>query len=79
MTGRVRYDTFTHWTLFGQPVILTLIHVGGVGFMTAAILVMVLPRQKISLNQHSMIQNSKSAPQIGGIVWMTRFIALGSR
>lgn len=45
--------------------------------MTVAILVMVLTQQKISLNQRSIMQNSKSAPQIGGIVRMTKFIALG--
>ena len=37
VTGLVRFDTFTHWTLFGQLVILALIQVGGVGFMTVAI------------------------------------------
>lgn len=78
VTGLVRYDTFTHWTLFGQLVLLALIQVGGVGFMTVAILVMVLTRQKIGLNQRSLMQNSISAPQIGGIVRMTKFIALGT-
>ncbi len=77
VTGLVRYDTFTHWTLFGQLVILGLIQTGGLGFVTVAILVMVVTRQKISLNQRSLMQNSISAPQIGGIVRMTRFIAVG--
>lgn len=78
VTGLVRYDTFTHWTLFGQMVILAMIQVGGVGFMTVAIFVMVLTRQKIGLSQRSIMQNSISAPQIGGIVRMTKFIALGT-
>ncbi len=37
VTGLVRYDTFTHWTLFGQLVILVLLQIGGLGFMTVAI------------------------------------------
>lgn len=78
VTGLVRYDTFTHWTLFGQLVILGLIQIGGVGFMTIAILVMVLARKKITISQRSIMQNSISAPQIGGIVRMTKFIALGT-
>ena len=78
VTGLVRFDTFSHWTLFGQLVILGLIQIGGIGFMTIAILVMVLTRRKIHLSQRSLMQNSISAPQIGGIVRMTKFIALGT-
>lgn len=78
VTGLVRYDTFTHWTLFGQLVLLGLIQVGGIGFMTVAILVMIFAGKKISLSQRSLMQNSISAPQIGGIVRLTKFIALGT-
>ncbi len=34
VTGLVVYDTGTHWTLFGQTVIICLIQLGGLGFMT---------------------------------------------
>ncbi|MCR5564866.1 MAG: Trk family potassium uptake protein, partial [Gammaproteobacteria bacterium] len=34
VTGLVPFDTFEHWTLFGQIVILVLIQIGGLGFMT---------------------------------------------
>lgn len=34
VTGLVAYDTGTHWSLFGQWVILVLIQMGGLGFMT---------------------------------------------
>ena len=78
VTGLIRFDTYTHWTLFGQLVILSMIQIGGVGFMTIAILVMVLTKRKIGLNQRSIMQNSISAPQIGGIVRMTKFIALAT-
>lgn len=78
VTGLIRYDTFTHWTLFGQLVILGLIQIGGVGFMTIAIIIMVFSKRKISLSQRSIMQNSISAPQIGGIVRMARFIAFGT-
>lgn len=78
VTGLVRFDTFTHWTLFGQLVILGLIQVGGVGFMTVAILVMLATKKRIGLSQRSLMQNSISAPQIGGIVRLTKFIALGT-
>lgn len=78
VTGLIRYDTFRHWTLFGQSVILCLIQIGGMGFMTFAILGLVFAKRKIGLSQRSIMQNSISAPQIGGIVRMTKFIALGT-
>ncbi len=78
VTGLIRYDTFRHWTLFGQSVILCLIQIGGMGFMTFAILGLIFAKRKIGLSQRSIMQNSISAPQIGGIVRMTKFIALGT-
>lgn len=78
VTGLVRYDTFTHWTLFGQIVLLCLIQIGGVGFMTVALLIMMLAGRRIGLTQRTLMQNSISAPQLGGIVRMTRFIAFGT-
>ncbi len=78
VTGLIRFDTATHWTLFGQLVILSLIQIGGVGFMTVAIVIMAFTKRKITLSQRSIMQNSISAPQIGGIVRMSKFIALGT-
>ena len=34
VTGLVMVDTYVHWNLFGQLVILTMIQIGGLGFMT---------------------------------------------
>lgn len=78
VTGLVRFDTATHWTVFGQLVILSLIQIGGVGFMTIAIVIMAFTKRKITLSQRSIMQNSISAPQIGGIVRMSKFIAFGT-
>ena len=78
VTGLIRFDTFTHWTIFGQLVILALIQIGGIGFMSVAIMVMVFAGKRISLSQRALMQNSISAPQIGGIVRMTKFIVGGT-
>lgn len=34
VTGLIIYDTFTHWSVFGQIIIAMLIQVGGLGFVT---------------------------------------------
>lgn len=78
VTGLVRFDTYTHWTLFGQLVILALIQIGGMGFMTLAISLVSLTKRKIGLNQRVIMQESVAAPQVGGIVRMTKFILLGT-
>ncbi len=78
VTGLVRFDTWTTWTFFGQAVILLLIQVGGLGFMSLAIMIMVMTGKKIGLDFRVMMQNAISAPQVGGIVRVTRFILRGS-
>lgn len=78
VTGLIQADTYTHWSLFGQGVILCLIQIGGIGFMTLCISIMAITKRKIGLVSRSLMQNSVSAPQIGGIVKMTRFIIIGT-
>ncbi len=34
VTGLILVDTFTHWSFFGQLVLLLLIQIGGLGFIT---------------------------------------------
>ena len=78
VTGLVRFDTYSHWTVFGQMVILFLIQVGGMGFMTITIFMTCSTKKKISLSSRVLMQEAVSAPQVGGIVRMTRFILLGT-
>lgn len=78
VTGLVLFDTFTHWTLFGQIVILLLIQIGGVGFMTVAISIVSLTKKKIGVNQRLLMQETVAAPSIGGIIRVSRFIFLGA-
>lgn len=78
VTGLIVQDTYTYWSLFGQIIILILIQVGGIGFMTLAISALMLTKQKIGLRNRYTLQESVNAPQVGGIVRMTRFILLGT-
>ena len=78
VTGLVRFDTFAHWTLFGQSVILALIQIGGIGFMTFAISLVSLTKRKIGLSQRFIMQQSVAAPHVGGIVRLTKFILWGT-
>jgi trk system potassium uptake protein TrkH len=37
VTGLVVFDTYTHWTLFGQLVIMLLIQIGGIGLLQSSL------------------------------------------
>lgn len=78
VTGLVTNDTYTFWSEFGQVVILILIQIGGIGFMTIAISALTLTRKKIGLSERMLMQESVAAPQIGGIVRMSKFVLSGT-
>ncbi|MGN0622058.1 MAG: TrkH family potassium uptake protein [Porcipelethomonas sp.] len=78
VTGLVVVDTFTHWTLFGQIVILCLIQVGGLGFLTILAMFSMLFRRKIGLKERSLLQESVNTMYIGGIVRLMRKIIFGT-
>ena len=78
VTGLVVKDTGSYWSLAGQTIILALIQIGGLGVVTVAASVSLLSGKKISLMQRSTMQNAISAPKVGGIVRLTRFILKGT-
>ena len=78
VTGLAVQDTGSYWSFFGQAVILILIQVGGLGVVTVAAAVSILSGKKISLMQRSTMQDAIAAPQVGGIVRLTRFIIKGT-
>ena len=78
VTGLVVQDTGSYWSVFGQTVILTLIQIGGLGVVTVAASFALLSGRRISLMQRSTMQDAISAPKVGGIVRLTRFILRGT-
>ncbi len=74
VTGLIVKDTATYWSFFGQAVILVLIQIGGLGVVSVAALIAMISGKNISLLQRSMLQETISAPHIGGIVTMTGFL-----
>ncbi|MGJ1021665.1 TrkH family potassium uptake protein [Thomasclavelia ramosa] len=78
VTGLIRVDTYSHWSWFGQFIIILLIQIGGIGFMTFCIYALTLAKKKIGIISRSIMQNSISSPHVGGIVKMTKFIILAT-
>lgn len=78
VTGLVRVDTYTHWSLFGQIVILLLIQTGGLGFMTISVFFSIVMKRKIGLRERGLILESVNAIQMGGIIRLAKKILLGT-
>ena len=68
VTGLVLGDTWTLWSSFGQAVILTMIEIGGLGFMSAASLAYFSLRRKISLQQQLVIAEAIGANDMSDVV-----------
>ena len=78
VTGLIVHDTFQHWTLFGQLVILVMIQLGGLGLMAFSVTFSLLLRRRIGLKERGLLQESVNTLQIGGIVKLVRQILLGT-
>lgn len=78
VTGLIVYDTWTHWSLFGQLVILTMIQIGGLGFITIGVFLSMVLRRKIGLKERGLMQESVNTLQIGGMVKLAKKIILGT-
>jgi len=74
VTGLVVVNTGTHFTLFGQLVILTLIQIGGLGFMTFATLFAIILGRKISLKERLLLQEALNQVTLEGIVRLTKYV-----
>ena len=77
VTGLVVFDTATHWSVFGQIIILLLIQIGGMGVITVAISFIMLSGKKIGLFSRDALKESISAHNVGGIASLTKFILKG--
>lgn len=78
VTGLVMFDTFSQWSGFGQVVIITLIQIGGLGFMSAATLFVFLLRRRIGLKQRLVMAQALSVGDMDGIVRLQKTVLKGS-
>lgn len=78
VTGLVVVDTYVNFTFFGQLVILLLIQIGGLGFMTIAVMFAMLLRRRIGLKERSNLKEAINSIQLGGVVRLTKRILIGT-
>jgi len=78
VTGLSLFDTWSQWSGFGQVVILSLIEIGGLGFMSAATLVVFFLRRRIGLKQRLVMAQALSVSDMDGIVNLQKTVLAGS-
>lgn len=78
VTGLVMFDTWTQWSGFGQAVILVMIQLGGIGFMSAAALVIFLLRKRVGLKQRMVMAQALSHTDMESVVNLQKLVLIGS-
>jgi trk system potassium uptake protein len=73
-TGLVLVDTADHWTLFGQAVILVLCQVGGLGFLTASTLILLVLRHRLGLRDRLLARDALGEGTLGDVGSLVRRI-----
>ena len=78
VTGLTLFDTWTQWSGFGQAVILSLIEIGGLGFMSAASIFVFLLRRRVGMKQRIVMAQSLSVEDMSGVVRLQKLVLKGS-
>ncbi|MDE7394503.1 MAG: Trk family potassium uptake protein, partial [Clostridiales bacterium] len=76
VTGLTVVDTATHFSFFGQAVLLLLIQIGGLGFMSLTTMFMILLRRKITLKDRLLIKEALNQESNNGLVRLARNMLL---
>lgn len=74
VTGLITIDTGTHWNTFGQIIIITLIEIGGLGFMSFTTLIASFLGKRITLRDRLIMQEAMNTFSIQGMVKMVRYV-----
>ncbi|MCQ2432734.1 MAG: hypothetical protein MJ175_09050 [Clostridia bacterium] len=78
VTGLVVVDTGVHWSLFGQIVILVMIQIGGLGFMSFALLLTGVFSKNVSPRVRNLAAQSFGMDSARGIKPLVRRIFVGT-
>lgn len=78
VTGLVTVPTFSHWSLFGQAVILCLIQLGGLGVVTCSMIAFMIIGKKLTIKNRRLIQESYNMDNLSGMAKLVRRVVFGT-
>nr|MDD6335825.1 TrkH family potassium uptake protein [bacterium] len=76
VTGLSVIDCSARLSFFGQVVLLCLIQIGGLGFMTVAVLFFTMLRRRVSISERLVLQQALNADGLQGLIRLTRHVLL---
>lgn len=76
VTGLVTLNTAEHWSYFGSTVIITLIQIGGLGFMSFATLFALILGKRITLKERMVMQEAMNSFSLQGLVKLAKYILI---
>lgn len=78
VTGLVTVPTATHWSIFGQCVILILIQLGGLGILACATGTLLLLHRRLSMHTRRLIAQNYNLDTMNGLIGVIRKIVGGT-
>lgn len=78
VTGLIVADTYQNWTTFGQIVIISMIQLGGLGFITVGVYISILLKKKIGLHERESLHESVNTLETAGVVRLAKKIVQGT-
>lgn len=78
VTGLAVVDTATTWSVFGQTVILVMIQLGGIGFMTFAVLIAKIVKKMISPKERMLVAMSYNLNSYADVSGILKSVAVGT-
>lgn len=78
VTGLSVVNTGVYWSVFGQAVILCMIQIGGLGFMTMTVLLLLLIRHAVSPKERMMVAMSYNLSSYENTTALIRRIVVGT-
>ncbi len=78
VTGLVTLDTGVYWSAFGKTVIIMLIQIGGLGFMTMAVMMSMFIKRQITPRERILAAQSLGLTGVGGTVKLVKRILIGT-
>ncbi len=78
VTGLIPYDTNTHWTIFGQIAIISLIQIGGLGFMSIVTLAFRAVGKRMGMRKRKILMLSAGEEQPSDLRRLFRRLLIGT-
>lgn len=78
VTGLVVVDTYAHWSLFGQIVILILIQCGGLGIISFTTFIMLLVGRNVTLKNRLLLEDAFNLNTLKGLVKFLKRVVKGT-